>query len=320
MSGSSAAPADIQTRSTQGVLESLLLALRDIKLAHSVFALPFALLGAFLATPVLRGGDDASWATLAWQLGLIVVCMVLARTWAMLFNRLVDARFDRENPRTAGRAFASGRVSLARGWIIASISAACFVVACAGFYLIDKNVWPIALSLPTLGWVALYSLTKRFTSLSHLFLGGALAASPIAAALAIDPAFLWSHAVVWWLALMVVFWVGGFDVLYALQDEQFDRERGLRSIPSRFGASGGVWLSRLMHLVCWGALVMSWRTDDRLGVVFALSVVLVGVLLLCEHAVLQRRGLAGLPVVFFLINGIVSCVVGTLGIMDLFVQ
>jgi 4-hydroxybenzoate polyprenyltransferase len=299
---------------------STLLALQDIKLAHSVFAMPFAILASFLATPVTRQGDGGDWSIFGWQLSLIVVCMVSARTWAMLFNRLVDARFDAQNPRTSGRAFASERVTKRSGWTLALISGGCFVLACAGFWLLDANPWPIVLSVPTLAWIALYSLTKRFTSLSHVFLGGALGVSPLAASLAIDPGFLFETRVIWWIALMVVMWVGGFDVLYALQDEQFDRDTGLHSIPARFGRVGATWISRAMHLACYGFLVMAWLSDARLGMVFGCVVGIVGVLLVVEHLVLWRRGLAGLPVAFFLINGIVSCVVGSLGILDLYVQ
>jgi 4-hydroxybenzoate polyprenyltransferase len=304
-----------------GFLRSFSLALRDIKLAHSVFALPFAVLAAFLATPATTSASQSGlWGTFAWQLGLIAACMVCARTWAMLVNRLVDARIDASNPRTSGRVFASGQLSLITGWRMASLSAILFVAACGGFWFVDGNLWPLMLSLPTLGWIALYSLTKRFTALSHIFLGGALGFSPIAAAIAIDPRFLGHSTVIWWLAAMVVLWVAGFDVLYALQDESFDRDTGLHSFPSRLGAARAVQLSRLMHVLSVVALVMASREDPRLGMLFGITVVLVGFLLATEHVVLQRRGLAGLPVAFFLVNGIVSVLLGTTGIVDILVQ
>jgi len=161
-------------------------ALSDIKIAHSVFALPFALLAAFMAATA-PGEDVMGWGRLGGLLALVVACMVLARTWAMLVNRLVDRRFDRENPRTAGRAFASGRVAAGAGWILAAACAGAFVLCCGGFWFLDGNPWPVILALPALGWIALYSFTKRFTALCHLFLGGALAASPIAASIAVRP-------------------------------------------------------------------------------------------------------------------------------------
>ncbi|MBL8744865.1 MAG: UbiA family prenyltransferase, partial [Phycisphaerae bacterium] len=162
----------------------LLLALSDIKIAHSVFAMPFALLAAFLSSPDLQGSTMTSARPRFYvQLLLIALCMVLARTWAMLINRLADSRFDHDNPRTARRVFASGRLTLRQGWAIALVCATAFVAACGAFVLFN-NSWPLILSLPVLAWIALYSYTKRFTLLCHLFLGGALAASPIAAAIA----------------------------------------------------------------------------------------------------------------------------------------
>ncbi len=156
---------------------------RDIKLSHSIFALPFAVLGAFLA----RTGEWPGNARFAGMLGLIVVCMVCARTWAMMFNRLADRSIDAANPRTQRRVLASGQLSTAQGWAAAALAAGLFVGATSLFWAFFTNPWPLMLSVPVLLWIAFYSLTKRFTALCHIFLGGALAASPIAAAIAIDP-------------------------------------------------------------------------------------------------------------------------------------
>jgi 4-hydroxybenzoate polyprenyltransferase len=287
----------------------------DIKLAHSVFAMPFAVLGAFLARPA--GGG---WSRFTGQLALVVLCMVSARTWAMLFNRLADRRLDAANPRTAERALASGRLSVGQGWAAAMGAAAVFLACTALFWVFFGNPWPLALAVPVLAWIAFYSLTKRFTAACHLFLGGALAASPAAAAIAVDPASVlsWPPPVpaVWCLAAMVVFWVAGFDIIYALQDVEFDRATGLFSVPSRIGAPRALWVSRGLHVLAVAALVAAWRLDGRLSWLFLAGVAAVGALLIAEHVILARRGKAGLDVAFFTVNGVVSCVLGIAGCAD----
>lgn len=293
-------------------LARLRLAAGDIKLAHSVFAMPFAVLGAFLAR------DAASaWGRFAGQLGLVVVCMVLARSWAMLVNRLADREFDAANPRTKRRVIASGRLSAASGRLMALACAGAFVGAASLFGVFFGNWWPAMLSVPVLGWIALYSYTKRFTWLCHVFLGGALAASPMAAAIAVNPAALEYTPSLFWLAGMVVMWVAGFDVIYALQDVEFDRQTGLYSIPSRLGVGRAIWISRALHAGAFACLVMAARSEPRFGVLFMAGVALVAGLLALEHVVLARRGQAGLDMAFFTLNGIVSCVLGVAGVVDL---
>ncbi|MCB9841477.1 MAG: 4-hydroxybenzoate octaprenyltransferase [Phycisphaeraceae bacterium] len=299
-----------------GGLGSIVLAARDIKLAHSVFALPFAVLAAFLARDPAAG-----WDRFAGQLGLVVVCMVAARTWAMLFNRLVDRGFDAANPRTAGRAVASGALGVGRAWGLAAGSAALFV-ACAGLFgVLFANWWPVVLSVPVLAWIAFYSLTKRFTLLCHVFLGGALAASPLAAAVAIEAGSLVGvgSAALWWLGAMVLLWVAGFDVVYALQDIEFDRSAGLRSVPARLGWRGAAWAARGLHVFAAAALVMAWVSEPRFGLVFGAAVVVVLGVLALEHVVLARRGERGLEMAFFTLNGVVSCVLGAAGVVDVVV-
>jgi 4-hydroxybenzoate polyprenyltransferase len=283
-----------------------LVAAGDIKLSHSVFALPFAVLGALLA----RRADEGARDTLI-KLGLVVACMVLARTWAMLVNRLADARFDAANPRTAGRAVASGRLRARDGWVLAGLCAAGFMGVCALFGATFANWWPLALGAPVLGWLALYSYAKRFTALCHVLLGTALAISPIAAALAVEPTRALSapHLL---LAGFVTLWVAGFDVVYALQDEAFDRGAGLRSIPARVGARASAWVARAMHAGALACLVLCARSDPRLGALSLAACTLAGALLILEHVVLVRRGLAGLPLAFFTLNGVLSVVVGGL--------
>ncbi|GIK18594.1 MAG: 4-hydroxybenzoate octaprenyltransferase [Leptolyngbya sp. PLA2] len=284
----------------------------DIKLAHSVFALPFAVLAVFLA----RNPDEPP-RTLALKLGLVVACMVAARTWAMLVNRLADRRLDALNERTRGRALPSGRLSARAAYAAAALAAGAFMGLALGFLAFD-NPWPGALAVPVLAWIAFYSFTKRFTAACHFFLGGALAASPIAAAIAVQPASLAETPALWWIAGMVLAWVAGFDVIYALQDEAFDRERGLRSIPAALGARRAALVARGSHAVALACLVAAGLADPRLGTIYGTAVALVAALLIAEHVALVRRGLAGLDLAFFTLNGVISIVLAAAAIADLF--
>ncbi len=284
----------------------------DIKIAHSVFAMPFALLGAFLARPT-----SSRWVSFVEQLGLVVVAMVLARTWAMLFNRFADRELDKDNPRTAGRALPSGQLSTTQMLGLMVASAAGFVLTAGGFGLLFENWWPMMLSLPVLGFVAGYSLTKRFTLMCHFFLGAALAISPLCAAVAINPASLGQVNALWWLAAMVLFWVSGFDVIYAFQDIACDRTQGLWSIPAKLGRQRAAWISRLLHGAASVCLLMIWHAEPRFGVVFLAGACMAVVLLIVEHVVFAREGLKGLNMAFFTLNGIISCLLGTAGVIDL---
>lgn len=286
----------------------------DIKLAHSVFAMPFAMLGAVMS----RDAAEPARITLAKTL-VIVVCMVLARTWAMLVNRLADRRYDAANPRTARRVLASGKLGTRDAAAFAIGCALAFVGAASIFWFAFGNFWPVALSIPVLAWIAFYSFTKRFTALCHIFLGGALAASPLAAAIAMNPAAVSQMPALWWLAGMVVLWVGGFDVIYALQDVDFDRSTGLHSIPAALGPTRAIWVSRFMHAGAAACLAAAAMSDARFGPLFYSGVGLVFALLITEHVILAKRGKAGLEMAFFTVNGIVSCVLGITGVVDVLV-
>lgn len=287
---------------------------RDIKLAHSVFALPFAILAVFLAIPASR-----PLSVLAGQLGLVILCMVAARTWAMLVNRIADRHIDAQNPRTASRAFAAGTLSSRDGWLMLAVSAVVFILGAVGFGAFYANWLPAALAIPVLAWIASYSFTKRFTWLCHIMLGGALAASPLAAGLAVHPAYLLESSTLWWLAAMVAFWVAGFDVIYALADLDFDRSAKLHSIPARFGWRGALWISRGLHIIAFGALLLAYQADDRLALITGITITFVGGLLIAEHVTLARKGQRGLHMAFFTLNGIVSCVLGIAGSIDVVV-
>lgn len=302
------------------------LALRDIKLAHSVFALPFAVLAAFLTAPRVAGGS-IDWARFAGMLALIVACMFFARTWAMLVNRVADARIDAANPRTAKRAFAGGGLSRRDGLLMLAASAIVFISSASGFGFAFGNWWPMILSGPVLIWIGFYSFTKRFTWWCHVFLGGALAASPLAAAIAtlgfdafvVDGVWMDTGTALVALAGMVLCWVAGFDVIYALQDLDYDREVGLNSIPAKFGWRGAINISRVLHVLSLVCLVIPWRVSDELGLIFGVGVAIVAGTLVYEHLVLARRGKAGIPMAFFTLNGLISCVIGLAGVVDVLV-
>lgn len=280
-----------------------------IKFSHSVFALPYAVLAAFLAA-----GSAATPALPDWtQLALIVVCMVAARSAAMTFNRLVDARIDAANPRTAMRAIPRGVISpiAAGGFFVAS--AAGFVAGCAGFYLALANPWPLVLSVPVLALLCTYSYTKRFTRYSHLFLGAVIAFAPVAAWIAIRPETIGWPA--WLLMLTVTTWIGGFDVIYACQDADFDRSAGLHSIPSRFGIANALWIARGLHVVTVAALIGVGQTAG-LGVLYFAGVACAALLLFVENAIVRADDLSRVNLAFFTVNGVVGLLLGGLGVAD----
>ena len=282
---------------------------RDIKLAHSAFALPFALLATFLAAG--SAGALPSAATL----GLIILCMFTARTVAMAVNRWADARMDAANPRTARRAIPSGLVTPRFVLGTALASAAAFVAATAGFYLIDANPWPLMLSPLVLAYLAAYSFTKRITWLCHLFLGGALALSPLAAAIAVEPAHL-ARAAPYLLFAVVLCWVAGFDVIYALQDVTFDRAHAVFSMPAHLGVERALWISRALHAIVVGGLVALVWLSPQLSVAFAAAVAITAALLALEHTLVWRSSTNHMHAAFFTINGIISLLLGAAGIAD----
>jgi 4-hydroxybenzoate polyprenyltransferase len=279
----------------------------DIKLGHTVFALPFALLSTFLA----RGGVPRTG-----ELALILVCMVTARTVAMASNRLLDARLDALNPRTAGRAIPSGRLSATFVTTIALLSAAAFFVSAWLFLRWYGNPWPLYLSPAVLAFVSAYPLLKRFTRLCHYYLGAALALAPVCAWLAIagriDPPPLW-------MAAAVLCWTAGFDIIYACQDYRSDVECGVFSVPARIGIGPALWVSRATHALCAVMLVMVGRSTPALGTLYFVGVGIAVALLLVEHAMVRADDLSKVGLAFFTVNGIISIVLGTLGILDVFV-
>lgn len=297
------------TAATQSPLplpQQLLAVARDIKISHTVFALPFALLATFLAAGF---ADRLPYWT---EFVLILLCMVTARTFAMAFNRLADAVIDAKNKRTEQRAIPSGYVRRdTMLWVVLG-SAFSFIV-CTAFF---NNRLPLYLSLPVLFILAGYSFTKRFTWLCHVVLGFALAMSPVAAAIAIEPSYL-SQPPVWLLAGMVLSWVAGFDVLYALQDTDIDRELGLHSIPSRLGVGKALWISRALHVVSAAALTTAAVLSAQLGILFTIGCALTCALLLFEHTLVAGGQTKRLNMAFFTVNGVISVMLGLAGIIDI---
>ena len=287
----------------------------DIKLQHSVFALPFAVLGAFMAAAPV-GSEGVQWTRFGGRLALIVVAMVFARTVAMLANRLLDRSIDARNPRTAGRALPSGRLSTAGALAVLAGCAAGFGVVCAAFGVFYGNWWPLWLCGPVLAWLAVYPLLKRFTALCHLYLGASLAMSPPAAAIAVDPGSLAGQPSLWLLAGMVMCWVAGFDIIYALQDVEVDRRDGQFSLPARLGVPAALLASRWLHAVAIACLVAAGLLDPRLDMLFGAGVAIVAVLLVYEHVTVKRWGTTRMALAFFTLNGIIGCVLGLLGVAD----
>ena len=259
-----------------------------IKWEHSIFALPFALTGAMLAA----GGWPRA-RVLFW----IVICMVSARSAAMAFNRLVDARLDAANPRTSMRALPAG--SLTSGFVVG------FVVVTSAIFLLGAgmlNRLTLELAPITLAVLLLYSYMKRVTRWSHLVLGLALGIAPSAAWIAVRGSLDPRIAV---LSAAVLLWVGGFDVLYACQDFEHDRQVGLNSVPQAFGLEGAFWLARAMHLGMLGLLVWMLRLF-ALGPLAAVGVAVVAILLGYEHSIVSPRDLRRMNAAFFTLNGIIS--------------
>jgi len=271
--------------------QSIRTTLEMIKIEHTLFALPFALLGAVLAA---RGMPAA------WQLLWITVAMVGARSAAMAFNRIADHKYDAANPRTSGRAIPAGLLSLRFAWAFTLISAALFFVAAAMLNRLTLLLAPVALAS-----LLLYSYTKRFTSLSHLVLGWCLCIAPTGAWIAVRGAI--DSPVPLLLSLVVLLWTAGFDVLYACQDYDFDRRTGLRSIPARVGIRRALWISRLLHAGAFAALVALYLTATP-GALALLGVAATGALLVYQHSLVRADDLSRLNAAFFTTNAFVSVI------------
>jgi 4-hydroxybenzoate polyprenyltransferase len=265
-----------------------------IRFSHTVFALPFALLSAALAW---RAEGAFRWLDLVG----IVLCMVFARSAAMAFNRLVDRRIDAANPRTAGRHLPAGTLTVPAVLLFTLLTSAAFVLSTFVF----TNPWPLYLSGPVLLFLLGYSLTKRFTSLAHFWLGAALMLAPVAAWIAVRGPVQMETPLL--LGAAVLFWVSGFDILYACQDADFDKSAGLHSVPARFGVRTSLRIAAACHAVMFLLLVGLGFVNPYLGGwVYGVGLAAVGGLLVYEHRLVRPDDLTRVNAAFFQVNGVIS--------------
>ncbi len=265
--------------------------LEMIKIEHTLFALPFAFLGAVLAARGVPTMEQIFWITLA---------MVGARSTAMAFNRIADRKFDARNPRTRTRAIPAGALSVRFVWVFTLLSATLFFIAAGMLNRLTLLLAPIALAS-----ILLYSYTKRWTALSHLVLGWCLSIAPAGAWIAVRGAL--DSPVPLLLSLVVLLWTAGFDVLYACQDYEFDRRTGLHSIPAKLGVARALWYSRLLHADAFATLVtLYWIT--HLGALALVGVIATGGLLVYQHSLVRADDLRRLNAAFFTTNAFVSVI------------
>lgn len=273
------------------LIQNIRTTLEMIKFEHTLFALPFAFLGAILAANGLP-----SWRQILW----ITVAMVGARSAAMSFNRIVDARIDAANPRTEMRAIPAGALSKTFVWAFMGVSVALFFLAAWRLNRLTLILAPVALAS-----VLLYSYTKRFTTFSHLFLGWALSIAPTGAWIAVRGAL--DSPVPILLSVVVMMWTAGFDVLYACQDADFDRKSGLHSIPEKFGIAGALRIARIFHGQAFMALILLYLFA-QLGTLGLVGVILTGALLAYQHSLVRPNDLSRLNAAFFTTNAFVSVI------------
>lgn len=279
------------------MFQRLRLFLEMIRFSHTLFALPFALTSMVLAwqTTSIRWLDIVG----------VLLCMVFARSAAMAFNRIVDRTLDAANPRTASRHLPSGSLSVSSVVLFTSISVIGFVASTWLFTFQDEpNYWPVILSGPVIVWLLLYSLTKRFTSLAHFWLGASLMLAPIAAWIAIRGMVQMETPIL--LGVAVFFWVSGFDILYACQDAEFDSKAGLHSIPARFGIAQSLRLALLCHVMMLVALLGLGLVSEHLGTLYFVGLSLIAMLLIYEHWLVRPDDLTRVNRAFFQVNGVIS--------------
>ncbi len=280
-------------------MRKLKIILEMIKFEHTVFALPFAIMSAFIAADGIP--------SLA-KLGWILVAMVGARSCAMAFNRLADAEIDGVNPRTSRRAIPSGLITKGAVWVFTLISAGLLVLAAWRLNPLAFALSPVALAV-----IMGYSYTKRFTALSHLWLGLALSISPVGAWIAITGRFDCPPIV---LCCVVLLWTAGFDIIYACQDVNFDREHGLHSIPARLGIRWALWVSSGLHVVA-VLLLFGIPFLTELGLFYYIGVGVVVLIFIYEHAIVKPNDLSRVNLAFFTLNGMISLVLMALSIADI---
>ncbi len=277
-----------------------------VRFSHTVFALPFALLSATLAW-YQRG-------TFRWvELVGILVAMVCARSAAMAFNRLVDRKYDADNPRTKGRHIPAGILSVGQVTLFLVLCSAGFI---ASTLLFLPNRWPLILSVPVLLFLLSYSYIKRFSMWCHYWLAAALMLSPIAAWIAIMGSLAWPPVI---LSAVIFFWVGGFDILYACQDYEYDKQAGLFSIPARLGVRNALRISMASHFLMLACLGLFWFVGD-FGIVFMAGMVLFAGLLVYQHTLVREDDLSRVNLAFFHTNAVLSIGIFLVGALDLLLR
>lgn len=283
-------------------MRKLKIILEMIKFEHTIFALPFAIMSAFIAAEGIPPLPKLGW---------ILVAMVGARSCAMAFNRLVDAEIDSENPRTAMRAIPAGLITKGAVSVFTLISAGLLVFAAWRLNPLAFALSPVALAV-----IMGYSYTKRFTALSHLWLGLALSISPVGAWIAIKGQFDWTPII---LCCVVLLWTAGFDIIYACQDVNFDRKHGLHSIPARLGIRWALWVSSALHVVA-VLLLFGIPLFTELGLFYYIGVGIVILIFIYEHAIIKPNDLSRVNLAFFTLNGMISLVLMALSIADILLQ
>ena len=259
-----------------------------VKIEHTLFALPFAFLGAFFGANGVPGAAQCGW---------ILLAMVGARSAAMAFNRLIDLPFDARNPRTASRALPMGLITRTYVVLFIVVSSALLVYAAARLNPLSFRLSPVALAI-----VFFYSFTKRFTWLSHIFLGISLAIAPIGAWIAVRGSLASTPLL---LGLAVALWVAAFDIIYGCQDVEFDRRESLQSIPKRFGIAGALWISAALHIAMVALLAFLFLREG-LGVISLAGLGVVALLLAWEHSLVRPSDLTRIDTAFFTVNGWIS--------------
>lgn len=271
-----------------------------VKFSHTIFAMPFAIIGFALA---VKTNHVFEWELLA----AVVACMVFARNAAMGFNRYLDRDIDKKNPRTEVREIPVGKISAQNALLFVIFNSIAFVAVTSFINSLVLFLSPIAL-LVVLG----YSYTKRFTALCHFVLGVGLALAPIGAYLAVTAQFAFLPVLI---SFMVLFWVSGFDIIYALQDEEFDKENKLHSIPSMLGKKKALWVSRTLHLIT-ASIAVSIAVLFPFGVWYYAAAAVFIVLLAYQHSIVSHQNLSRVNLAFFTTNGVASVVFATLTILD----
>lgn len=285
----------------------------DIKLSHSIFAMPFALLSMFLAADARGLATDNSRLPHVGEVVLILACMVIARSFAMGMNRLLDAHLDARNARTAGRAIPAGRLSVSSAKRILFVCVVAFEFVTLGFGAFYNDWWPAMLALPLLFVLGAYPLFKRFTRWCHFYLGFCLALAPVCAWVAIAASW---DLTPFLLAAAVLCWTGGFDILYATQDVESDQTTGTFSLPAKIGIANALWVARIAHVLAIVLLVLLGLHSPALDLIWFVAVALVTAIFAIEHAIVRPGDLSRVNLAFFTLNGIVALCLGTLGIAD----